>query len=43
LDRNQDNVFEVGDMFIRGMLFQGASTINIQLIHSEPHHHLIKL
>jgi len=31
LARNQDNVFEWGDMSIRGLLFQGASTIKIQL------------
>ena len=28
---NQDNVSECGDMFIRGLLFQWASTIQIQL------------
>jgi hypothetical protein len=31
LAQNQDNVFEWGDMLIRGLLFQWASTINIQL------------
>jgi hypothetical protein len=31
LARNQDNVSEWGDMSIRGLLFQYASTINIQL------------
>ena len=29
--RNQDNVSEWGDMFIRGLSFQYASTIKIQL------------
>ena len=31
LARNQDNVSEWGDMSIRGLLFQLASTIKIQL------------
>ena len=31
LIRNQDYVSECGDMFIRGLLFQWASTIKIQL------------
>ena len=31
LPRNQENVFEWGDMFIRELLFQWASTIKIQL------------
>ena len=31
LARNQDNMFECGDMFILRLLFQWASTINIQL------------
>ena len=31
LAQNQDNVFEWVDMLIRGLLFQWASTINIQL------------
>ena len=31
LARNQDNVSEWGDMSIRGVLFQWASTIKIQL------------
>jgi len=31
LARNQNNVREWGDMFIRGLLFQWASTIKIQL------------
>jgi hypothetical protein len=31
LDRNQDNVSEWSDMSIRGLLFQWASTIKIQL------------
>jgi len=31
LARNQDNVSEWGDMSFRGLLFQGASTIQIQL------------
>ena len=31
LVRNRDNVSEWGDMSIRGLLFQRASTINIQL------------
>jgi hypothetical protein len=31
LARNQDNVSEWGDMSIRGLLFQWASTIKIQL------------
>ena len=32
LARNQDNVSEWGDMSIRGLLFQRANTITIQLI-----------
>jgi hypothetical protein len=32
LARNQDNVSEWGDMSIRELLFQRASTIKIQLI-----------
>jgi hypothetical protein len=32
LARNQDNVSEWGDMSIRGLLFQRANTIKIQLI-----------
>jgi hypothetical protein len=32
LGRNQDNVSEWGDMSIRRLLFQWASTIIIQLI-----------
>ena len=31
LCRNQDNVFEWGDMSIRGLLFEWASTIKIRL------------
>ena len=31
LARNQENVFEWGDMYIRGLLFQWPSTIKIQL------------
>ena len=31
LARNQDNVSEWGDMSIRGLLFQWATTIKIQL------------
>jgi hypothetical protein len=31
LARNEDNVSEWGDMSIRGLLFQWASTIKIQL------------
>jgi hypothetical protein len=31
LARNQDNVSEWGDISIRGLLFQWASTIKIQL------------
>jgi hypothetical protein len=31
LTQNQNNVFEWGDMSIRGLLFQWESTINIQL------------
>jgi hypothetical protein len=31
LVRNQDNVSEWGDMSIRGLFFQWASTIKIQL------------
>jgi hypothetical protein len=31
LPRNQNNVYEWGDMSIRGLLFQWASTIKIQL------------
>jgi hypothetical protein len=31
LARNQDNVYEWGDISIRGLLFQWASTIKIQL------------
>ena len=31
LTRNLDNVSEWGDMSIRGLLFQWANTINIQL------------
>jgi hypothetical protein len=31
LTSNQDNVSEWDDMSIRGLLFQGASTIKIQL------------
>ena len=31
LDRNQDNVSEWGDMSIRGLLFQWAGTVGIQL------------
>jgi hypothetical protein len=31
LARNQDNVSEWGDMSIRGLLFQWARTIKIQL------------
>ena len=49
LARNQDNVSEYGDMSIRGLLFQWASTIKLQtkrvatvgLVESESHHHLI--
>ena len=32
LARNQENVFKWGDMSIRGLLFQWASTIKIQLV-----------
>jgi len=32
LARNQDIVSECGDMYIRGLLFQWACTIKIQLI-----------
>ena len=47
LARNQDNVSEWGDMSIRGLLFQLASTIKILtkhvgLVKSRPHHHLIE-
>ena len=47
LARNQDNVSEWSDMSTRGLLFQWASTIKIQLsllawLQSGPHHHLIK-
>jgi hypothetical protein len=40
---NQDNVSEWGDMSIRGMLFQWASTMQnpterVGLVHSGPHH-----
>jgi hypothetical protein len=31
LARNQGNVSEWGDMYIRGLLFQWASTIKIKL------------
>ena len=31
LERNQDNVAEWGNMFVRGLLFQWASTIKIQI------------
>ena len=31
LSRNRDNVSKWGDMFVRGLLFQSASTIKIQL------------
>jgi len=31
LTRNQDNVSERGDICIRGLMFQWASTIKIQL------------
>jgi hypothetical protein len=31
LDRNQNNVSEWGDMFIRGLLSQWSSTMKIQL------------
>jgi hypothetical protein len=47
LARNQDNVSEWGDMSIRGLLFQLASTLKIitkhvGLVKSRPHHHLIE-
>jgi hypothetical protein len=47
LARNQDNVSELGDMSIHGLLFQGGGTIKIQLsvfglVQSGPHHHLIE-
>jgi hypothetical protein len=47
LARNQDTVSEWGDMFIRGLLFQWASTvknpsIRVGLVQSGPHHHLIE-
>jgi hypothetical protein len=47
LDQNQDNVSEWGDMSIRGLLFQWASTIKkptdrVGLIQSGRHHHLIE-
>jgi hypothetical protein len=47
LARNQDNVSEWGDMSIRGLLFQWASTIKnltkrVGLGQSGPHHHLIE-
>ena len=46
LARNQDNVSEAGDMSIRGLLLQRASTIKIQLsvlvlYKNGPDHHLI--
>ena len=44
---NQDNVSECGDMSIRGLLFQRASTIKnptkrVGLVQSGPHDHLIE-
>ena len=47
LARNQNNVSESGDMSIRALLFQWASTIQIQLKcvdleQSGPHRHLIE-
>ena len=48
LARNQDNVSEWGNMSIRGLLFQWASTIKkkltnrVGLVQSGPHHHLIE-
>jgi len=46
--RNQDNMSEWGDMSIRGLLFQLASTPKknitkrLGLVQSEPYHHLIE-
>jgi hypothetical protein len=47
LARYQDSVPEWGDMSIRGLLFQWASTIKnltkrVCLVQSGPHHHLIE-
>jgi len=47
LVRNQDNVSKWGDTFIRGLLFQWASTIKnptkrVGLVQSGPHHHFKK-
>jgi len=48
LARNQDNMSEWGDIFIRGLLFQCARTItkyptkHVGLVQSGPHHHLIE-
>ena len=47
LARNQNNVYEWSDMSTRGLLFQWASTMQIQLSvfgleQSGPHYHLIE-
>jgi hypothetical protein len=47
LTRNQDNVSEWGNMYIRGLLFQWASTIQIPtrrvgLVQSGPRHYFIE-
>jgi hypothetical protein len=47
LTRNQDNMSEWGNMSIRGLFFQWASTIKIQLsilglVQKGPHHYLIE-
>jgi hypothetical protein len=42
LARNQDNVSQWGDMSIRGLLFQRASTIRVGVVQSGPHHYLIE-
>ena len=46
LAQNQDNVSEWGDMSIRGLLFQWASTTQIQLriglVQRGPHHYFIE-
>ena len=47
LSRNQNNVSECGDMFIRGLLFQWTSTIKnatkrVDIVQSRAQHHLIE-
>ena len=47
LTRNQDNVSEWGDMYIRRLLLQWASTIknptkHVGLVQSRPHHYFIE-